>query len=60
MSQRVKVKGIRKHEINTELLAMAFYLMGKSAVEAEREREEQERLERQSRLDARREGRHAK
>ena len=47
MSQRrIKVRGIRKDEIDIDKLALAYWLMAKRAVEEKRQREAEEKAKR--------------
>jgi hypothetical protein len=48
MARRIKVKGIRKSEIDTEQLALVYWLQAKRVLREKREREakEAERRER--------------
>lgn len=39
MTRRIKVRGIRKEEIDSEQLALVYWLMAKRAVEEKRERD---------------------
>ena len=41
--RRIKVKGVRREEIDADKLALAFWLMAKAAVEQKREREAAEK-----------------
>lgn len=45
-TRRIKVRGIRRDEIDTDKLALAYWLMAKRAVEEKREREAAEKAER--------------
>jgi hypothetical protein len=44
--RRIKVRGIRRVEIDTDKLALAYWLMAKRAVEEKREREAKEKAKR--------------
>lgn len=44
--RRIKVRGVRREEIDTDKLALALWLMSKRAVEEKREREATERASR--------------
>ena len=47
MSQRrIKVRGIRRDEIDIDKLALAYWLMAKRAVEEKRQREAEEKAKR--------------
>jgi hypothetical protein len=46
MTRRIKVKGIRKSEIDTEQLALVYWLQAKRIVREKREREEKEKAKR--------------
>ncbi len=47
MSQRrIKVRGIQRHEIDIDKLALAYWLMAKRAVEEKRQREAEEKAKR--------------
>jgi hypothetical protein len=50
--RRIKVRGIRKREIDSEQLALVYWLMAKRAVEDKRERDLDDK---RARLAARRE-----
>jgi hypothetical protein len=50
--RRIKVRGIRKSEIDSEQLALVYWLMAKRAVEDKRERD---LADKRARLAARRE-----
>ncbi len=47
--KRIKVRGIRRTDIDTDKLALAYWLMAKRAVEEKREREAAERKQRRER-----------
>ena len=44
-TRRIKVKGIRKDEIDTEQLALIYWLQAKRVLREKREREAQEKAE---------------
>lgn len=46
MQRRIRVRGIRREEIDSEQLALVYYLMGKRLVQEKRQREEKERKKR--------------
>ncbi len=43
MPRRIKVKGVRRDEIDTEQLALIYWLQAKRVLREKREREAQER-----------------
>ncbi len=43
MARRIKVKGVRKSEIDTEQLALVYWLQAKRVLREKREREAKER-----------------
>lgn len=43
MARRIKVRGIRREELDDEKLALAYWLMAKRAVAEKREREAKEK-----------------
>ncbi len=45
-TRRIKVKGIRKDEIDTEQLALIYWLQAKRVLREKREREAQEKAKR--------------
>ncbi len=45
-TRRIKVKGIRKDEIDTEHLALIYWLQAKRVLREKREREAQEKTKR--------------
>lgn len=49
MERRIKVKGIRKSEIDTEQLALVYWLQAKRVLREKREREKKEKAKRQER-----------
>jgi hypothetical protein len=49
MARRIKVKGIRKSEIDTEQLALVYWLQAKRVLRERREREEREKAKRRER-----------
>lgn len=49
MTRRIKVKGIRKSEIDTEQLGLIFWLQAKRVLRERREREAKERAKRRER-----------
>ena len=46
--RRIKVRGIRKEDIDGDQLALVYWLMAKRAVEDKRERDEDEKRKRRS------------
>jgi hypothetical protein len=44
--RRIKVRGVRRSEIDTDKLALAYWLMAKRAVEEKREREAKDKARR--------------
>ncbi len=46
MQRRIRVKGVRREEIDSEQLALVYYLMGKRLVQEKRQRAEAERKKR--------------
>jgi len=46
--KRIKVRGIRKKEIDTDQLALVYWLMAKRAVEDKRQRESEEKRQRRT------------
>jgi hypothetical protein len=46
MARRIKVKGVRKSEIDTEQLALIYWLMAKRQLRERREREVQAKAKR--------------
>lgn len=48
-TRRIKVKGIRKDEIDSEQLALIYWLQAKRVLRERREREAQERANRRER-----------
>lgn len=46
MARRIKVKGVRKSEIDTEQLALVYWLQAKRILREKREREEKEKAKR--------------
>ena len=53
--KRIRIKGIRREQIDTDKLALAYWLMAKRAVEEKRRREAHDKTERRSRKTARKE-----
>lgn len=49
MARRIKVKGVRKSEIDTEQLALVYWLQAKRILREKREREAKERAKRRER-----------
>ena len=47
MARRIKVKGVRKSEIDTEQLALVYWLQAKRILREKREREEKEKAKRE-------------
>jgi hypothetical protein len=45
-SSRISVKGVRRREISSEDLAYIYFLMGKAALRAKRDRAAQEKAKR--------------
>ena len=48
-TRRIKVKGIKKDEIDTEQLALIYWLQAKRVLREKREREAQEKAKRRER-----------
>lgn len=48
MQRRIRVRGIRREEIDSEQLALVYYLMGKRLVQEKRQRAERERKRQQA------------
>ena len=48
-TRRIKVKGIKRDEIDTEQLALVYWLMAKRQLREKREREAQEKAQRRER-----------
>ena len=48
-TRRIKVKGIKKDEIDTEQLALIYWLQAKRVLRERREREAQEKVKRRER-----------
>ena len=48
-TRRIKVKGIKRDEIDTEQLALIYWLQAKRVLREKREREAQERAKRRER-----------
>jgi hypothetical protein len=48
-TRRIKVKGIKRDEIDTEQLALIYWLMAKRVLREKREREARERAKRRER-----------
>jgi hypothetical protein len=46
--KRIKVRGIRKDEIDTDQLALVYWLMAKRAVEEKRQREREDKKRRRT------------
>jgi hypothetical protein len=46
MARRIKVKGVRKREIDTEQLALVYWLQAKRILREKREREAKEKAKR--------------
>lgn len=49
MARRIRVKGVRKSEIDTEQLALVYWLQAKRILREKREREAQEKAKRAER-----------
>jgi hypothetical protein len=49
MARRIKVRGVRREELDTEKIAFVFWMMAKRQVQEKREREQQERDKNQAR-----------
>lgn len=49
MARRIRVKGVRKTEIDTEQLALVYWLMAKRQLREKREREAAEKKKRRER-----------
>jgi hypothetical protein len=48
-TRRIKVKGIKRDEIDTEQLALIYWLQAKRVLREKREREAQEKIKRRER-----------
>jgi hypothetical protein len=48
-SKRIKVKGVRRDEIDTEQLALIYWLLAKRSLREKRAREAQEKAKRRER-----------
>jgi hypothetical protein len=48
-SRRIKVKGVRRDEIDTEQLALIYWLQAKRVLREKRERDAQEKAKRRER-----------
>jgi hypothetical protein len=48
-TRRIKVKGVRRDEIDTEQLALVYWLQAKRILREKREREAQEKAKRRER-----------
>jgi hypothetical protein len=46
--KRIKVRGIRKDEVDTDQLALVYWLMAKRAVEEKRQREREDKKRRRT------------
>jgi hypothetical protein len=46
MTRRIKVRGVRRETLDADRLALAYWLMAKSAVEEKRRREAEEKKRR--------------
>lgn len=53
MARNIKVKGMRRKELDIEQLALVYWLQAKRVLRERREREEQERQRKQERRDER-------
>lgn len=51
MAKRIKVKGVRRDPIDTEQLALIYWLQAKRVLRERREREAREKAKRQGRGD---------
>jgi hypothetical protein len=51
MARRIKVKGVRRSEIDSEQLALIYWMMAKRVVRERREREAQEKAKRRGGAD---------
>jgi hypothetical protein len=49
MARRIRVKGVKKTELDTEQLALVYWLQAKRILRERREREAQEKKKRQER-----------
>ncbi len=47
MTRRIRVEGVRKREIDTEQLALVYWLQAKRVLRERREREEKEKARKQ-------------
>lgn len=48
MTRRIKVRGVRRETLDEDKLALAYWLMAKSAVEEKRRREAEEKKRRRT------------
>ena len=48
MARRIKVRGVRREELDSEKIAFVFWMMAKRHVEEKRQRDQQERDKRQA------------
>lgn len=53
--KRIRIKGIKREQIDTDKLALAYWLMAKRAVEEKRRREAEDKKQRRGRKRARKE-----
>jgi hypothetical protein len=51
MARRIQIKGVRRREIDTDLLAYVYFQQGKRLVQERREREAREKVKRRERGD---------
>lgn len=49
MTRRIRVKGVKKTELDTEQLALVYWLQAKRILRERREREAREKMKRQER-----------
>jgi hypothetical protein len=52
-TRRIKVKGVRRKDLDTEQIAMIFWLQAKRVLRERREREARERAEKREQRDER-------
>jgi hypothetical protein len=53
--KRIRIKGVRREQIDTDKLALAYWLMAKRAVEEKRKREAEDRKKRSTKRSGRKE-----
>lgn len=52
-NRRIRIRGIQREQIDTDKLALAYWLMAKRAVEEKRKREAEDKRKRRSRATSR-------